>query len=152
MTLPTFMRGLALSTRWAAPEVPVWRGGNRTDQDAAGLPHPDMVADMATETPPPSSPEAPYDTGERYPQWEAAVSAWPWTGSATDGWRKSGACPRCGHTMVVLASGGILARGVRTITRRVLARCACAGEHADHPERSNRDWGCGFSCRVPPPP
>jgi hypothetical protein len=104
---------------------------------------------MGSDAPPAADPTAPYDIGDRHAVWQTEVNAWPWTGSKEQGWRKSGPCPRCGHTLVVTATGGTLARA---LTRKATARCSCSGEHANHPDRANRDWGCGFGCIIDPPP
>jgi len=106
---------------------------------------------MAAVEPPAPDAKAPYETGVTSELWREAVTGWDWSGSSNDGWRKSGPCPRCGHMLVVSVTGGVNARGVLPINRKVLARCACSGEHANHPERANRDWGCGFSCLVAMP-
>jgi hypothetical protein len=99
---------------------------------------------------PPADPDAAYERGVTSPGWELAVEQAPWDGSKETGWRKSMKCPRCGHfPLVASANDAVLVRGILPSTgRTVLARCACSGEHKNHPVRPNNDWGCGFTCLV----
>jgi hypothetical protein len=96
-------------------------------------------------------PTVDYDASEERPEWQAAVAAWRWEGSEEKGWRKFGPCPRCGHPLAV--TEGSVVQGALPVEERTqaLALCTCSGEHKNHPERVNKDWGCGFSCQVPLP-
>ncbi|MGB2711368.1 MAG: hypothetical protein WBC33_07610 [Conexibacter sp.] len=100
-------------------------------------------------------PSCGYDTEPR-DGWQQIVDAWPWQRTDTRAWRKSGACPQCGHGMTVEYSIGIIANLLPTLRRsapprKPLARCNCDVEHPGHPAGEARVWGCGQQAPIAPP-
>ena len=93
--------------------------------------------------------EQPYDpiTSE---SWREAVESWPWEPEADGNWRKTGQCPRCGDIMSVRWEGAI-ALSPSIARRPVLAACNCRIEHAGHPAKPDRQWGCGARALIRPP-
>ena len=75
--------------------------------------------------------------------WLTQVTRWPWStwedGGTPLGWRKTGQCPRCGHTMVVFQR---VLKGFAPPALEVRAECNCVGtKHDGRPE--GHAAGCG---------
>lgn len=85
--------------------------------------------------------------------WAETVSLWEWhvwrEQNTKLGWRKWGACPRCGHTMAVYQ------RALRSVsaTRAVTVRCNCTHPHEGRPDSEKGGCGPGSGVRriaIPP--
>jgi len=94
--------------------------------------------------------EPAYSQYDNQAGWHDTVESWSWKPLDDQTSRKCGPCPRCGHTMTVDAGAGTVANLLPSRRKRkILARCHCSANHEGHPDRPNRDWGCGFQVMIP---
>lgn len=82
------------------------------------------------------------------PGWREAVDAWKWREWQTNGthlgWRKWGACPRCGDTMSVHQDD---IKGFNNLDG-VEVWCNCTAFHPGRPDAIDGGCGAGFARHV----
>ncbi len=105
------------------------------------------------------------------PGWQVAVNAWPWQSIGSEGWEKSGSCPRC-KDGVTISTGDAVVETVEIASSELedaleraergplnvqvegeslfYARCDCGGDHPGRPPELNS--GCGSWGLIEPPP